>query len=52
MKKGDKITIPSTFSYSGEQCEVIVRDIKEKEFLVYIQYPDGYSEWMPTSVFN
>jgi hypothetical protein len=52
MKKGDKVIIQSTFSYNGEQCEVIIVDIKEKEFLVYIKYPDGYLEWMPTSVFN
>jgi hypothetical protein len=49
MRVGQILTVNSNWSVTGETCRVEV--INWDKMVLYIQYPSGYSEWLPVAAF-
>jgi hypothetical protein len=51
MRVGQILTVNSNWSVTGETCRVEVINWDWDKMTLYIQYPSGYSEWLPVAAF-
>jgi hypothetical protein len=52
MKIGQELTVASIWSVTGEQCQVTLLEIDPKGPYLFIQYGNGYTEWLPITSFT
>ena len=51
MRVGQILNVESIWSVTGESCQVQVLDMDWDKMSLYIQYPNGYAEWLPVTAF-
>lgn len=51
MKIGQELTVGNTWSITGQQCQVTLLEINPNGPYLYIQYGNGYKEWLPMASF-
>jgi len=51
MKIGQELTVASIWSVTGEKCQVTLLEIDPKGSYLFIQYGNGYTEWLPITAF-
>lgn len=46
-----KLIVQANYSITGEDCEVEVLAQNTKDLLFFVEYPTGYTEWLPVTAF-
>lgn len=51
MRVGQILTVGSNWSVTGETCQVVVIEWDWDKKALYVEYPNGYTEWLPVAAF-
>jgi hypothetical protein len=51
MRIGQKLTVGNIWSVTGQSCEVVLLEVDRQGPTLFIEYPNGYQEWLPISAF-